>query len=79
MGRRTYPKKTVEDFFKSKGLVYKRSNSSHDLWDYPDDSLIRPCTLVTKCKEVPICHIHTNCFTLGIMIKDFKDWFKKRN
>ncbi len=80
MGQRSYPKKTVEDFFKNKGLVYKRSNNSHDLWDYPDgstNSLNRPCTLVTNFKEVPLCHIHTNCITLGITLKDFKDWLKK--
>ena len=51
MGQHTYPKKVVEEFFRSRGLVYKRSNDSHDLWDYPDDSLIRKCTLKTTFKE----------------------------
>jgi len=79
MGRRIYPKKIVEEFFKYMGLVYIRSNNSHDLWDRPNNPLPRPCTLVTTLKEVPITHIRTNCFTLGITLKDFKDWLKGKN
>jgi hypothetical protein len=79
MGQKTYPKKTVEAFFKSRGLVFVRKGRCHDLWDNPDNPLSRKCTLRCKGKEVPLCHIHTNCVTMGLMLKDFKSWLKGQN
>ncbi len=38
------PIKTIlfEKWLKFIGLEYKRTKGSHDVWDYPDNSLTRP-------------------------------------
>jgi len=61
---------------KKKGLVFKRTKGSHDIWDYPDDSLLRPVVIRSKDKEIPGGHIHTNLITLGISYDEFEKEIK---
>jgi predicted RNA binding protein YcfA (HicA-like mRNA interferase family) len=63
--------KLFEKWLKKRGLVYKRTKGSHDVWDYPDDSLLRPIVFRGAKPEIPGCHIHTNLDTLGVEYKDF--------
>ena len=74
MGLRTVPIKTYKQFLKSQRLEFKRMGKCHELWDLPDESLSRPVTIRCKGKEVPLLHIHTNCITMGLTLKDFKNW-----
>lgn len=67
-------------YLKSLGLVYIRTESSHDLFDYPDGKakLDRPVSIrINKDKQIPILHIHTNLSTIGKTHKNFEDWLKK--
>lgn len=64
-------------FLKSQGLVKKRIESSHEIWDKLDDSLTRPITIDTNYKEVPILHIHTSLKTLGITKQEFSKLIKR--
>jgi hypothetical protein len=59
-------------WLKKRGLVYKRTTASHEIWDYPDSPLERPVTFRGAEKEVPGCHINTNLNTLGIDYKTFQ-------
>ena len=75
MGNKPVPTKKFQKWLKKKGLVHKRTESSHDIWDYPDGSekfLLRPVTIRSKDKDIPPCHIHTNLFTLGVDYKSFE-------
>jgi len=74
MGVKQIPVKTFKQFLKSRGLIYIRSNSSHDLWNYPDESLSRPVTIQRPYKEIPLTHIHTNLRTMKVSKEDFKKW-----
>jgi predicted RNA binding protein YcfA (HicA-like mRNA interferase family) len=64
-------------WLKSLGLEYKRTEGSHEVWDYPDDSLLRPVVFRGAKKEIPSCHVHTNLQTLGIDYKTFQKQFQK--
>jgi predicted RNA binding protein YcfA (HicA-like mRNA interferase family) len=72
MGIKPVKTKIFEKWLTKRGLVYKRTKGSHDVWDFPDDSLLRPVVFRSKDKEIPGCHIHTNLDTLGIDYKDFQ-------
>ena len=63
-------------WLQSKGLVYKRTEGSHEIWDFPDDSLPRPVVFRGAMKEIPGFHIHTNLKTLGIDYKAFEKELK---
>ena len=69
--------KRWKEFLKSIGLIRKRTESSHEIWDMPDDSLARPVVVVTNKKEVPDLHIKTTLKNLGMTKKDFEDWNNK--
>ncbi len=61
-------------WLESKGLIYIRTESSHDHYNYPERDprrLTRPVTIRLKFKEIPAFHIHTNLQTMGIEKKDF--------
>lgn len=64
-------------WLKFKGLVYKRTAASHEIWDYPDDSLLRPVVFRGAKNEIPGHHIHTNLYTLGIDYKTFQKEIQK--
>ncbi len=64
---------------KSRGLIYVRTESSHEIWDRLDDSLLRPVTFRGAEKYIPGIHIHTNLITLGLTNKDFDDFIKSRH
>jgi len=78
MGAKSVPLKIFVKYLKSIGLKYIRTNASHDLYDYADPGrkLLRPVTVDTNYKDVPITHIHTNLKTLGIDKKDFSEAIK---
>jgi hypothetical protein len=59
-------------WLKYRGLVYKRTEASHEIWDYPDDMLLRPVVFRSAKKEIPSYHIHTNLVTLGVDYKIFQ-------
>lgn len=42
MGFKPIPTAKWKKWLKSLGLEYKRTEGSHEVWDYPDDSLLRP-------------------------------------
>lgn len=71
MGFKPIPTAKWKKWLKSLGLEYKRTEGSHEVWDYPDDSLLRPVVFRGAKKEIPGCHIHTNLQTLGIDYKTF--------
>lgn len=71
------PTRKFRKFLKSLGLVKIRTESSHEIWDRPDDSLIRPVTVDSNYKEIPRLHIQTNLRTLGISNKEFEEMIKR--
>ena len=71
MGYKSVPTNKFIKWLKYRGLVYKRTKGSHDIWDYPDNSLSRPVTIRGAKKEIPGCHIHTNLRTLGVSYETF--------
>jgi hypothetical protein len=42
MGIKPVPTARLKKWLKLRGLVYKRTEASHEIWDYPGDSLLRP-------------------------------------
>ena len=54
------------------GLVHKRTKGDHEIWDKPDDSLLRPVVFKAAEKEVPIFHIKTNLRTIGLTNQEFE-------
>ena len=78
MGIKPIPRKKFVKFLKSIGLKLIRSESSHELYDYPEPEkkLLRPVTVDTNYNEVPLLHIHTNLQTLGMTKKEFIEKLK---
>ena len=72
MGYKPIPTARWKKWLKKRGLQYKRTEASHEIWDYPDDSLLRPVTFRGAKKEIPPCHIFTNLQTLGVDYKTFE-------
>ena len=64
--------KKFKKYLISKGLEHKRTESSHEIWDYKNGSLPRPVIVVGKHNDVPYLHIKTTLKTLGISTKDFE-------
>ncbi|MFA4924188.1 MAG: hypothetical protein WC557_08365 [Ignavibacteriaceae bacterium] len=78
MGIKPIPRKKFVKFLKSIGLKFIRSESSHDLYDYPESEkkLLRPVTVDTNYNDVVLLHIHTNLQTLGMSKKEFLEKLK---
>jgi predicted RNA binding protein YcfA (HicA-like mRNA interferase family) len=76
MGIKQIPISKFIKYLESLGLVYIRTSASHDYYNYPaghpNGSLLRPVTIRTKYKDIPLAHIHTNLITLGISKKQFE-------
>jgi hypothetical protein len=72
MGYKPVPTAKWRKWLKKRGLVYIRTESSHEIWDYPDDSLLRPVVFRGSEKEIPGFHIHTNLITLDIDYRTFQ-------
>jgi predicted RNA binding protein YcfA (HicA-like mRNA interferase family) len=72
MGIKPVPASKWRKWLKSHGLVYIRTEASHEIWDYPDDSLLRPVVFRASKKDIPGFHIYTNLQTLGIDYKTFQ-------
>jgi len=73
MGVKTIPLSRWKKYLKSLGLKYKRTKSSHEIWDYDEpQKLLRPLTVDLNYKDVPITHIHTSLKTLNISKEDFE-------
>ncbi len=77
MGIKQIPTKKFIKFLKSLGLVYIRTEASHDVYDHPKNPLNRPVIVRTKNKDIPVLHIHTNLKTIGIDKSVFEEWLKK--
>lgn len=74
MGYKPIATKKWEKWLKKRGLEYKRTKGSHDVWDYPEGSdklILQPVIFRGAKKEIPGCHIHTNLQTLGVTYEDF--------
>jgi hypothetical protein len=79
MGIKQIPLSKFVRWLESKGLVYIRTESSHDLYNYQERDprrLSRNITVRTKYKDIPVLHIHTNLKTLGISKQDFEKEIK---
>ena len=74
---KTIPIKLWKKYLKSKGLRHIRTKLSHEIWDIPGGSLLRPITVDKNYKDVPITHIHTSLKTLEISKKDFWNEIEK--
>lgn len=70
------PIKKFRKFLKSIGLKHIRTESSHELYDYPNRPLLRPVTIDTNYPEVPLLHISTNLKTIGMTPKEFTEKIK---
>lgn len=68
MGVKPIPTKKFLEFLKSKGIIYIRTEASHDIYDNPQKPLLRPIVIRTKFKEVPLPHIHTS----------LKSWYQQK-
>lgn len=66
----------MEKWLNYRGLEYKRTVGSHEVWDYPDDSLLRPVVFRGAKKEIPGLHIYTNLHTLGVDSATFQKEIK---
>ncbi len=80
MGYKPIPTKNFIKWLKKNGIVYIRSESSHDIYDYPEGSkktLLRPVVIRSSDKDIPPHHIHTNLKTLDIDYKTFEKEIKK--
>ncbi|HRN72625.1 MAG TPA: hypothetical protein PLM81_05830 [Ginsengibacter sp.] len=77
MGFKPIPTSKWKKWLKYHGLEYKRTEASHEVWDYPDDSLLRPVIFRGAKKEVPGFHIYTNLQTLGVDYKTFQKEIQK--
>jgi hypothetical protein len=64
-------------WLKAKGLIgYKqKSGTSHEVWDYPPDTigLRRPVTIRPHYSTIPARHIESNLGSMGISQKTFED------
>ena len=63
--------KKFKKYLKNKGLIYIRTEGDHEIWDYPDDTLLRPIVFIGCDKEIPAFHIRKNMLTLGISYSEF--------
>ncbi|RLD35555.1 MAG: hypothetical protein DRI73_02385 [Bacteroidetes bacterium] len=68
------PTKTFKKYLRFLGLVHTGTKGSHEKWDRKDNSLDRPVILRGNKKEIPLHHIHTNLFSLGLTHDDFEKW-----
>lgn len=59
-------------FLESKGCKYQRTKASH--FHYKCPKCFRTITIREALKDVPGFHIHSNCKTLGIDMKDVYEW-----
>lgn len=76
MGFKPVSTKLWRKWLKYRGLVHIRTEG-HEIWDYPDDSLLRPVTFRPSKKEIPGFHIHTCLKTLSVDYKTFEEELKK--
>ena len=79
MGIKQIPLSRFVAWLESLGLVYERTKSSHDHYNYPKGHpkrLTRTITVRTKYKDIPVLHIHTNLRTLGISKAEFEEQIK---
>ena len=53
MGFKPIPTAKWKKWLKSLGLEYKRTEGSHEVWDYPNDSLLRPVVFRGAKKRNP--------------------------
>jgi predicted RNA binding protein YcfA (HicA-like mRNA interferase family) len=74
---KSIPLSKYRKFLKAMGLKHIRTKSSHEIWDNPDNPLLRPITVDSKFSDVPITHIHTSLKTLGISKSDFEKILKE--
>ena len=65
-------------FLKSRGIIYIRTHSSHDIFDNPNNPLSRPVVIRMKYKDIPLLHIHTTLENIDVSKKEFEEWLKKK-
>lgn len=69
---KSIPTSKFRKYLKYKGLILKRTEGGHEIWDLPDNSLMRPVTFQSHEKSIPILHIKTNLKTMNISTKQFE-------
>jgi predicted RNA binding protein YcfA (HicA-like mRNA interferase family) len=77
MGIKQIPTTKFIKFLKGQGLSYIRSKGDHDQYDRLDKPLLRPVTVVSTLKDVPLTHIHTSLKNLGMSKADYEKIIKK--
>lgn len=64
--------KAFHRFLKERGLVMVRNKGGHEIWDYPNDSLLRPVIVQSHLKDVPKHVVKSNLRTLGVTFEEFE-------
>lgn len=77
MGFKPVDTRKFKKWLLSKGLKHIRTEASHEIWDYPNDSLLQPVVFRGSKKEIPPLHIKTNLRTLGIDDATFRKEIEK--
>lgn len=73
---KSIPIKIWRKFLKSQGLEKISTKSSHEKWDRKETPLLRPVTVDSNYKDVPITHIHTSLRAMGISKSEFEKLLK---
>jgi hypothetical protein len=71
---RIVPLKKWREFLKSRGLILIRTKGGHEVWDYPDDRLVRPVIFSAHHKEITSKEISSNLRTMGLKMEDLDVW-----
>ena len=74
---RSVPTGIFRKWLRSRELVYVRTKGGHEIWDYPDGSLLRPVIFRAEPKDIPPLQIQTNLNTLGVSKKEFYEEIAK--
>jgi predicted RNA binding protein YcfA (HicA-like mRNA interferase family) len=76
MSIKSIPLKKYRKFLKHIGLKKVRTKSTHEIYNNPDNPLLRPVTVDSKFPDVPILHIHTSLKTIGMSKDEFEKIIK---
>jgi len=77
MGIRQIPTRQFIKFLESQGCIYIRTRGDHDIYDRPENPLMRPITIISRHKDIPALHVKTSLDNLGITPKEFEEILKK--
>ena len=73
---KSIPIKKYRKFLQHIGLKHIRTESSHEIYNYPETPLLRPVTVDANYSDVPMLHIHTSLKTIGMSKREFEKIIK---